>query len=56
MSKISIEEKLDLEERVYKFVRLNRKIYWEAEFEKGEYCIGEKAVTEFVRAIINDLS
>jgi hypothetical protein len=37
---------------VESFIEQHRKINWEAEFENGEYCIGENAV----RAILNSLS
>ena len=31
------------------FIKQNRKICWEAEFQNGEFCIGENKVREFLK-------
>jgi len=53
--RISKEQEVELNKKVNGFVELNRKICWEAEFEKGEYCIGEKAVMKFIREVVDEL-
>jgi hypothetical protein len=42
---MTAEHKLDF------FIEQNRKICWEAEYEKGEYCIGEQKVKKFFTAL-----
>ena len=48
---MEISKKQELIGKIDKFISLNRKICWEAEFERGEYCIGEKAVINFIKEI-----
>ena len=36
-----------IEKELNEFIKRNRKIDWEAEFENDEYCIGENKVKEF---------
>ena len=52
---ISKKQEVELNKKVNGFVESNRKICWEAEFEKGEYCIGEKAVMKFIREVVDEL-
>jgi hypothetical protein len=40
---------------VENFINHNRKICWEAEFEDGEYCIGENKVRTFIQSRIAEL-
>lgn len=50
MSEIKIIKEIEV--IVEKFITENRKICWEAEFEKGEYCIGENNVRKLIGKLI----
>ena len=41
----------DLETKVEGFIQQHRKICWEAEFEQGEFCVGENRLRDFVRRL-----
>jgi hypothetical protein len=36
------------------FIQRNRKICWEAEYQNGEYCIGENALSKFVHELFKE--
>lgn len=36
-----------MNEKLENFIKQNRKICWESEYENGEYCIGENKVKQF---------
>jgi len=39
-----------MNEKLENFIKQNRKICWESEYENGEYCIGENKVRQFVES------
>lgn len=41
-------------EATEKFISRNRKICWEAEMERDEYCVGENKIRQFVENLIKD--
>ena len=40
-----------LNEKVEHLIKWNRKMCWEAEFENGNFCIGENKLREFVKEL-----
>lgn len=44
-----------MSERVDSFIKHRRKICWEAEYEGGEYCIGEEAVRKEMNDFENEI-
>lgn len=48
-----LEETDDLRRELQHFISRERKICWEAEFQDGEYAIGEHRVKRFVEEIIS---
>jgi hypothetical protein len=42
-------------EEIEWFIRSNRKICWEAEFEQGEFCVGENKLREFIEKLSRQL-
>jgi hypothetical protein len=46
----TIGEKLMTETEM--FIERNRKICWEAEYQGGEFCIGEESIREFIEKFI----
>lgn len=38
--------------KIEMFIQQNRKICWEAEYQNGEYCIGENALLKFVQKLL----
>ncbi len=47
---VNMKEK-ELEEFTEQFIEQNKKICWEATYEKGQYCLGENKVRELVKII-----
>ncbi|MGD9162742.1 MAG: hypothetical protein PVG39_30330 [Desulfobacteraceae bacterium] len=43
-----------MKEQLKEFIKQNKKICWEAELEKGEFCIGENKVREFFNQYIKN--
>jgi hypothetical protein len=46
-------DKTEFRNAIEKFVNANRKINWEAEFERGQYCIGEDKLYDFIERILS---
>ena len=44
-------KEISVEDGLERFIRNERKICWEAEYQNGEYCIGENKVREFFNRI-----
>jgi hypothetical protein len=42
----------DIQLKIAFFIDQNRKICWEAEYENGEFCIGENKVKRFISELI----
>ncbi|MBK7381694.1 MAG: hypothetical protein IPJ03_22400 [Ignavibacteriales bacterium] len=36
-----------MKDKLEEFIKQNRKICWESEYQNGEYCIGENKVRQF---------
>jgi len=47
------QEQIDA--KIENFITINRKICWEAQFEKGEYCIEENKVRLFIEKLLWDM-
>ena len=46
-------DKTEFRNKVEKFVNANRKINWEAKSERGQFCIGEDKLYEFIERILS---
>ena len=54
MEKKDITHQIDaVVSEIDEFIRRERKICWEAAYQKGEYCIGEKTVRKFIVQLLS---